>query len=357
MRKLIILNTSQFGLLTDSYKWCQYLKQYVDITFICFDNKHKRMDIPGVNYKYVYRFDNSLLRGVWYILYSLFYCLFNQSKVFIVYFDFCHIFPLLLGKDRFHVDVRTLAVTDDDDLNKRQDLKLRNSLSYFKSVSYISEGIKDKISLDIQNQYILPLGADVISTKEKEWDKLKLLYVGTMNHRDIPKTIDGLYMFTQKYGKHNISYDIVGDGSELEQVKQKVREYNLSDIVSVHGKVMYDELSTFFNENNIGISFVPQKECYQHQPPTKSYEYILSGLYCIATNTVSNREIINFNNGILIEDTASSFCDALSYVAENLHQISKLEINNTLIDSHTWSSIVEKSLRPIVDMLTGTDPI
>lgn len=356
-KKLIILNTSQFGSLTDSYKWCQYLREYIDITFISFNNKTKKMDIPGVTYKYVYRFDNTLLRGAWYILYTLFYCLFHQSKVFIVYFDYCHIFPLLLGRNRFHVDVRTLAVTDDEEQNMKLDSKLRKSLSFFNSVSYISEGIKNKLSLNIQNQYILPLGADIISNKEKEWNKLRLLYVGTMNHRDIPKTIDGLYMFTQKYGKENISYDIVGDGSELEDVKQKVNKYNLSDVVSVHGKIMYDELGNFFDKNNIGISFVPLKECYQHQPPTKSYEYILSGLYCIATDTTSNRDIININNGILIEDTSTSFCKALSYVADNLHEISKLKIKNTLIASHTWGSIVETSLMPIIEALTSVRPI
>ena len=353
-QKLIILNTSQFGLLTDSYKWCQYLKEYLDITFISFDSKRKKMDIPGITYKYVFRFKNSLLRGLWYIVYSFIYCLFHKQNVFIVYFNFCHIFPLLLGKKRFHVDVRTLAVTDNEDVNMKQDLKLKKSLSFFNSISYISDGVKNKMSLQIENQYILPLGADVISSKDKKWDSLRLLYIGTLNHRDIPKTIDGLYLYTQTYGKHNLTYDIVGDGEELEEIKRKVSEYKLEDIVSLHGKVMYNELDTFLDNCNIGISYIPQKECYQFQPPTKSYEYILSGLYCIATGTVSNKEIINPSNGIIIDDTPFAFYEALSYVANNMHSISRLKIRETLMGSHTWNSIVEKSLKPIIENMSGS---
>ena len=117
-KKLIILNTSQFGTLTDSYKWCQYLKDIYEITYICFDNGLKRMDLQGVSYKYVYRFNNPILRGIWYVIYALFYCLCHRAPVFVVYFEHCDVLPRLLPWKKFHVDIRTLSVNIDDHYKK-----------------------------------------------------------------------------------------------------------------------------------------------------------------------------------------------------------------------------------------------
>lgn len=353
-KNIIFLNTNQFGTLTDSYKWCVYLKSEYNITFITFDNHLKKMDVEGINYIYVHRFKNSYLRGIWYILFSLLYCIINRDPVFIVYFDYCQIFPLICGQDRFHVDIRTLAVTESVELNKRRDEKMRRALSCFKSASYISEGVKDKLHLKLPKEYILPLGADIISDKKKDWKAIRLLYVGTLNHRNIPKTIDGLYDYTQKYGKTNISYDIVGDGDELLEVKEKIRSYNLSDIVTVHGKINYNELYYYFDKNNVGVCFIPQKECYQYQPPTKAYEYILSGLYCIATRTLANGEIIKPSNGIIIDDDSFSFYSALVYIKNNLQLISQLSIRDTLVDSYTWNSIVDCYLKPIIEGMNNS---
>ena len=50
---------------------------------------------------------------------------------------------------------------------------------------------------------------------------------------------------------------------------------------------------------------------YDIQTPTKTFEYIISGLFCIATNTTANKNLINKDNGILCDDNATSFSNAL----------------------------------------------
>lgn len=350
-KKLTILNTPQFGTLIDSLKWCEHLSKKYDITFVCFYNHLKRMDIEGVNYKYVHRFDNPTLRGVWYIIYALFYCLCHSDPVFIVYFKHCDLLPRLLPFRRFHVDIRTLAVTKDVAVNERADNLLRKSLSYFNSASFISNGVKEKIAPKINQTSILPLGSDVIDFSSKRWNEIRLLYVGTLQHRDIPKTIEGLYDYITKHGKEGISYDIVGDGPELQQIKNICEERNMLDIVHLHGKLPYDELKPFFAKCNIGVSFIPIEDCYQYQPPTKTFEYILSGLYCIGTKTHANKEVIIPTNGVLINDNKEAFCKALEYIKQNSKSFDSKVIQETLIDKFSWSTIVNKKLIPIIESI------
>jgi len=348
-KKLIILNTPQFGSLTDSYKWCQYLKDIYDITFICFDNNLKRMDINGICYKYVHRFDNDLIRGIWYILYSFFYCLFHSGKIFIVYFEHCDLFPRLMPWKHYHVDIRTLSVNRDTKYNEKKDKKLNKSISYFKSVSLVSLGVMHKLKLFNQDTYVLPLGSDIIDDSYKTWNELRLLYVGTLQHRDIPKTVEGFFNYVSMYGKENISYDIIGDGPELIVIKDYVKEKNLQDVVFIHGKLPYDELVPYFKKCNVGVSFVPIESCYQNQPPTKTFEYVLSGLYCIATATNANKDVITSENGILIQDTIDNFTHALQYIRTNHSCFDSKVIRDSLIKDYSWKSIVTNKLIPIIE--------
>ena len=351
MKKLIILNTSQFGSLTDSYKWCEYLRYYYDITFICFNNHWKRMDMDGVKYVYIYRFDNPVLRGVWYIFCTFIYCLFHRAPIFIVYFEHCSFLKKILPWKKMNVDIRTLAVSENTKNNYIKDAKMRKTIAKFDSVSFISRGVQEKLHVNVPNQYILPLGSDVICEIKKEWNNINLLYVGTLNHRDIIKTIIGFHSYIEKYGKEGISYDIIGDGQELQMIKDYISSNNLQDVVTIHGKLPYDELKPFFEKCNIGVSFVPIKECYQYQPPTKTFEYLLSGLYCIATSTIANQEVVTEKNGILIEDSSSAFSSSLEFIVKNKHQFDSKQIRDTVVCQYTWPHIINNKLIPILDNL------
>lgn len=351
MKRIIILNTSQFGSLTDSYKWCEYLRKYYQITFISFNNHWKRMDIEGVNYVYVRRFNNPLIRGLWYLIFVYFYCLFHRAPIFIVYFRYCSILKKLLPWKRMNVDIRTLTVNENSGYNAIMDEIIRNEIVCFDSISFISKGVKNKLNVSCSNQFILPLGSDVISNSIKNWDNIKLLYVGILSHRDILKSVVGFHNYINKYGKYGITYDIVGEGDELSIIKEYIEKNDLKDVIFIHGKIPYDELKPFFEKCNVGVSFIPIEDCYQFQPPTKTFEYILSGLFCIATSTSANKEIINAENGLLINDSSDEFMKSLEYIRENKNRFSSTLIKNTLESCYSWNTIVQHNLIPIIDNL------
>ncbi len=351
-QRLLIISMHQFGYLTDSYKWCEYLREEYNIRYICYDVDQPKMQMSGVDVRYfkVSRFSNRYLRGFLFLLQCILNILFFNGKVLLVYFEKCELIKKILWFKKINLDIRTLSVNKDAEIRRKFDNKLRLACRKFDNVSIISEGLKNKLGNVERNVDVLPLGADVISLQEKNYiSKIKLLYVGTLTARDIDKTLFGLRKFLDINKNISISYDIVGDGNanELDELKVLSSKLNLTEYVTFHGRLPYNKLTPFFDDCNVGIAFVPKTDYFMFQPPTKTFEYILSGLFTIATSTFSNAEIISDMNGLLIEDNANDFCEALGFVLENKGRFNETKIRNSLNNS-LWSNIVNLYVKPIL---------
>ena len=129
-----------------------------------------------------------------------------------------------------------------------------------------------------------------------------------------------------------------------------ITKYDANDCIHLIGKVPHDKLSTYFDLSNVGLSFVPITEYYNDQPPTKTYEYCLSGICCIATATRINKNLINKRNGILIDDTVESIKKGIEYFWTNREKFNSTEIRNSLQEC-TWKNIVINKFSPILKSL------
>ena len=351
MNRLLIICRQQFGYLVDIYKWCEHISDDYQVDVVTFDGKEKIiLDKPNVKVHYVSYKGNKTIRGIRYILASLWYMLFFKGNIIVEYFGGCNIFKKMLPWKRMILDIRTLSIKKEEKQRTAENNKTKQTCDKYDFTTIISEGTRDAISLDKQKSAIVPLGSDVISTTEKSFEILRLLYIGTLSGRDIYKTVKGLAIFKEAHPDVAIHYDIVGDGynNELSKLKELTKELNITDCVTLHGFKPHTEIKEFLDKCNIGVSFVPITECYNHQPPTKTYEYILSGLYTIATRTFCNNEIVNENNGILIKDTEEDFANALNYITQNNKQFNSSIIRETLTES-TWKNIVRNYLQPCLN--------
>ena len=223
---------------------------------------------------------------------------------------------------------------------------MRKECLRFDTVSVISEGVKARLGLDKAS--ILPLGADEISVVPKHFDgPFSLLYVGSLD-RDILKTVQGFHQFLKLHPEIPMHYDIIGHGyRQMDEVRDYVAENGLWDFVTMHGRIPHTQLQPFFDKCNIGVSFVPMTEYYDNQPATKTFEYVFSGLFTIATGTAANKEVITGENGCIIRDTAEDFCAALEMLAKHGAKYDSERIRQSLRD-YAWPNIVDKSLRPII---------
>lgn len=354
MKKLLIISRHQFGYLIDIYKWCKYLDSDYHIYVITLGNRPRvTLDRPNFHVHYVSMRGNRTIRGIRYILVCLRYLIGNKGITIVEYFNGCSIFKKVFPWKKMILDVRTLSVSENEEIRKKEDSVLKLYTNIFDFTTIISEGTREKLNLDKSKSAIVPLGSDIISTKNKRFDKLRLLYVGTLTGRKIEKTIKGLALYINQHTITDLHYDIVGNGAgnELQNLKDSAKELGIDNHITFHGYKQHNEIEQLFDECNVGVSFVPITSHYDHQPPTKSYEYVLSGLYTIATATHCNKEIITEKNGVIIMDNEESFCSALEHIDANKHKFNSEEIRNTLKDSQ-WEIIVEKTLQKVLDNMT-----
>lgn len=348
MKKLLIISRQQFGYLVDIYKWCEYLSDEYQIEVITFGGKEKIiLDKSNVKVRYVSYKGNKILRGIRFVCVSLWYILFFRGNIIVEYFSGCSIFKKLLPWKKMILDIRTLSVNQEDKTRIAENNKIKQTCDIYDIITIISEGTRDYISLEKGKSAIIPLGSDIISNTVKNFDTIRLLYIGTLSGRDIDKTLNGLSIFIKAHSEVPIHYDIIGDGyyNELNKLMKLIRELSISENVTLHGFMPHSKIKQYLDKCNIGVSFVPITDYYNYQPPTKSYEYILSGLYTIATDTFCNRNIINNKNGILIKDNEIEFANAINYIYNNSKQFNSSIIRETLSDS-TWENIVKNNLLP-----------
>lgn len=348
MKKILFIDKNPYGNLVDTYKYCLYLQDKYEITYVCIDYGYTKINPGRVHVVYVPNVNCKLFRGLTFSILALYYALINNGFIFVSYYQGCDFLKRILFWKRMHVDIRTLSVASDANVREEWNNTLNRAILRFDSISFITEGVRNQLNIpEGKETYIIPLGADAISVSDKNFSYLNLLYVGTLNNRRIIDTLVGFHRFLLKHPNKGAHYIIIGDGEELQEIKKYVSENNLSNQVDIKGKIPYTELKPYFDKCNIGVSYIPITDYYQHQPPTKTYEYIMSGLYCLATRTIENQRIVDESNGCLHEDNAESFSEALEKTMSLLSTLNSDVIKDTL-KGHTWGGIVENCLIPLL---------
>ncbi len=338
-KKLLILCQSQWGYHIDTYKYAIYSKNDYDVTYLCWDYKEKRLKDEGIRVKYITRSGSLLLRNLRYLfLAEKEIKKLSPDICFIKYLQGCLIFKLLNWKKIFIFDIRTASVKKNKVRRIIYDNVMLFESKFFSNMTIISESLATK--LKIKKYHILPLGSDIISKKNKNFDKLKLIYVGTLDGRDIIKTIKGFSIFLKKYNpKENIIYTIVGDGKNKNKLQHYVKVNKLEKNIHIVGSVPFNELESVMDDHNVGISFVPCTDYFDCQPVTKTFDYLLSGMPVIATNTSENKKIINSTNGICIVDDSESFADGINKIYNSIDIYNSKKIRSSS-KKYNWKYIV-----------------
>lgn len=342
-KKVLIVNKIQYGYHTDTYKYTSYLKGEFDITYICFDSKLKKYNGNGIRIKYISNDGSFILRGFKFVHAIIKYILNNKTDlVFITYFQLASFLKIIFPLKKFILDIRTGSIANSWIKRKRYDGIMVLESLLFNNITIISDCLRIKLKLNSKKCHLLPLGSDIISKTKKSFNDLKIIYVGSFDNRNIHETIIGLNIFIQKYKSLKVTYDIFGTGSKgTEDLIKNTIEYEcLNQIVKLNGRKNHNELREYFDNCNIGISYIPITDYYDCQPPTKTYEYINSGILCIATKTTANKELICVENGILCEDNPISFFESLEKIYLCKDNFNSEKIASTLIDFN-WQNITD----------------
>ncbi|HPD58234.1 MAG TPA: glycosyltransferase, partial [Smithellaceae bacterium] len=315
-KKLLIVSPEQFGYQSDHYYYCKYLKAHFDIDFICFDKAHPIIQEENVNVIYRNFNKDKIQRLLSFIWFAIKKTKEKDYDAFLTDYFKMVFFIGLFGKCKLKIlDIKTGSLIDNLFIRWISNKIIWFSTLFFDKVSTLSANIAALLKLNSEKTFIVPLGAVVLDGTSKCFDKIHLVYIGTLHKRCIEQTIVGFSRFYSMYaGKVSLKYDIVGFShikDDEEKIKSAVSKNNLNEIVIFHGRKNHQQLKEYIQNATVGVCFVPQTPYYDVQPPTKIFEYALSGLITVATDTSENRRFITDVNGVICKDNADSFCEAL----------------------------------------------
>lgn len=342
MNHIVIITSAQFGYHIDTYYYCKHLKHRCSVTYIGWDLGFAPITLNGVKVISVSRKGglNRIIR-----LLNVIRCQTTNknSVVFIKYFKFLSwLFRLMRPFNPMVLDIRTGSVEKNRFARSFYDAVLKIETLFFKHITVISSGLSGKLGLS--NARLLPLGAETISSADKVFDKCRMLYVGTLFNRNIETLLRGLANYRTRSNVHDkkVSLTIVGDGSpgQLDALVAAAEQWNLTDIVAFTGRVPHDQLKPIFDAHNVGVSYIPLTPFFDHQPPTKTFEYLMSGMPVIATRTSANQLIITPENGVLTGDTAEEIYRGIQTMQQKLDRFSSGQIRQSCRD-YEWPKIVD----------------
>lgn len=352
MASILFVSRSQYGYQHDYFYYSKYLVKRYKIKFICIDAGKPKFQINGVSINYV---NKNKFIDQYYFWITAFKNIRNEKPDLIVIntFPFSYILPILLRTSIFILDIRSGAVSKNLFRRTFRKFQLKLNIFFFRNISVISESLALSLNIPSKKSKILPLGSEVFSVKNKEFNELILLYIGTFNNRKLNDTVEGFNIFYKEYRDElSMEYHIIGDGRPDEEmiIKNNIANNNLSKVVHLHGRMSHAKSRRYFNHCNIGVSYVPINNYYNVQPPTKTYEYLCSGLVVLATRTIENEKVINLENGILINDSAFGFYKGLIDIKNNLKLYSSDQIRNQS-KKYNWEYIVKHHFIPIINAI------
>ena len=354
LQPILVVSTNQFGYHIHTRKYSEYLANFYAVTYLCWDYSLPKVKSDTTTVKYVSRQGNKALR------YVRFLNAINQELgsnkydlVFVKYFHGVSLLKMFHSDKLFNVDIRTNSIKQHSYTRYFGDKLLRYECSRFANVTIISSRLAK--SLHLKKWHILPLGGDQLSTDEKSFDKIHLLYVGTLHKRNILECVKGLHLYLKQDAANervDLLFTIIGDaaGNELNEIREFVAKNNLESFVKPLGYVYYNELNKYFERANVGVSYIPMTKYFDNQPPTKTYEYLLSGLAVIATKTGENETILHESCGVLIKDNIESFANGLKRIIARRSEFNSNDIKKRYQDN-LWENILEKNLRVYIQNL------
>ncbi|MBI1283654.1 MAG: glycosyltransferase [Thiobacillus sp.] len=286
-------------------------------------------------------------------------------------FDLIHVYafvgagllPWLAGRHRARwlYDCQTSAI-------KPPLLWLQNVLIRAESWSYdvitvLSEGIRDIVfGPRAAVEAIVPLGADFDHFRPQTaqtylFEKLGispdaqvLTYCGTLDHNRHMDRLISAFALTNAHAPDAVLL-MIGDGSALEELKRQARDLNLASRVVFTGYIPYSDIPAYLSITTIALAFVVMDPRFQHQPPTKTIEYLAQGLPVIATNTTGNRMFIQDKvNGLLCGDSYEDYGHAMLSLLHNPgQQVCLAACARDSVSGFDWRNIVRMRVIPLYE--------
>ena len=181
-------------------------------------------------------------------------------------------------------------------------------------------------------------------------EKTVFTYVGKLDKSRCGVNLIDAYKLVVDKCKDTMLF-VVGDGDDLDEMKNKAKELGIADIISFVGRVPYTEVPVYLSVTDIALSYIPVTVMYDHQPPLKVLEYLQYKIPQVATKTSATRKYIKHEiNGLIASDKVDEYALQMIRLAndKNLYESIKNRLNDQSID-YSWDTVVKDKLIPFYD--------
>ena len=347
-KTFIIEENAQFGRASNSATYCYDLVDLYNFIYICYDQGQPKITPPSST-KVIYVEKKNRVYKKIKLIQEIVNAAYKTSNsvLYLSYFRGVSLVRILVPFRKVIVDYRTGCINPNKWNRFLKNLLMTFEALFFRHKVVISIDLKQHLHL-ANNTKILPIGANILSSTNKQFDKLRLLYVGTLGvQRDVYKTIEGVVEFREKRPNADLRYDIIGKGNGMNHIKAEIQRFSAGDYIKVHGYVPDEEITPFYDNCNVGVCFARMEDYYLVQPFTKLYEYGLSGMASISVKLNDSVRRVIPEVGVLCDDNEQSFADALEQIWQNRMQYNSERIRNYFMP-YTWENI-SKQFKNIIE--------
>lgn len=138
-------------------------------------------------------------------------------------------------------------------------------------------------------------------------------------------------------------------GPMQQYVLDAIKNSGCESVIKVAGSIPYQSMPNILGCCDAGLSWVPNIDALEYNPPFKAMEFLACGLPVLATNTYGNKMFVTDGcNGIIAESEAQSFGKAMALLSNNKNLRNHLSANaRSSMEEYGWASIIKSKLMPL----------
>jgi glycosyltransferase involved in cell wall biosynthesis len=269
-------------------------------------------------------------------------CKINNAVV--VYYVGCFLIAAMNSGKKRVLDIRTFSINKNKIKRIFYNQLINFEALFFDNLFVLSDGMYNQLwAVNKIKCSIVPLGAEEPCFYDKSLrDHVKekiFIYVGTFNDRNIDRLVLAFDKFCNLRSDYKLQLIGRGKRDEIEKIKYAIYQCKYSTSIEYIGEIKFPELANYLSKARIGLSYIPINEKYDNQPPTKTYEYLLSRCFVIASGTIENKKIINESNGMIIDNSEMSLIKAMSKACDFDYRVLN---NDNIAKEFRWTNIYHR---------------
>ena len=353
--RILVIERGPFGTLIDAAKLCEYVGRDHSVTYLNFNaslfmnQARDEVSHPFVKLVKVQTHPKFIVRSWRWFLACLREVREDYDVVCVYHFRGCSLLRCVRPRRPMILDIRSGGVSPSAFKRRVANMTIRFDAKFFRNVAIISDGLRRQLGVAARKAHILPLGADQFELPAKTFKDFHLLYLGNFYRvRKLETTIRAFARLYHECGSSvDMTYTMVGgsEGQEAAFLQQVAFDAGVSHVMRFPGFVPHERVVDFLATCNAGMSYVPITDFFDHQPPTKTFEYLMAGMPVLATGTVENRKLITEINGIVTGDSEDEVFAGLRSLLATRDRFDSQEIHRS-IQQYSWENIVLKNCLP-----------